>query len=232
MHTQFYKILACLAFTVTVNAQSTVPYNHLQTVSDLYAKAEEYILAANYTVYDESKGMQLESYKGVIKKSGENMYYKLGQTETIMTNKINFIVNHKQKILVVSNVKQLGSKKTENTININEAINFYKMLNLTMAYTTTGNNIGVFTFSSPAKKKLYELHYNTRNFQVVKMVNYKYQTIDKTVSAYKISIEYTETKINTNEVKSSDFLIDEYVTVANGKFVATSKYKSYKLITN
>jgi hypothetical protein len=217
------------------NAQN-IPWDDLQKVNDVFLSAPTYFIKSSYTLYKENESTPIESFNAVVKKKGEAMYYKLGESEIFVRGKKQFMIQHDEKTAVL-NTDYLGEDGDITPQSVKLKIEVLKKTANLIKYSAEGNDIGIFKcYGYDKNKPLMEFYYNRKSFYLTKMVIYKtYNIVRNGVNItenYRLIIDYNSIDLTGKGIADTDFLYSKYLTESDGKFALKTGYKNYKLAIN
>lgn len=217
--------------TVVLFAQQSIPWDDLKKINELFSSANTYVINSQYSMYKGESKTPMESFSAVVKKSKNNMYYKLGQTEVFVKGSKQFLINHSDKMAVLNN-NYKPNDEYYSPQSVALKLEYLKKSNANISYILSGND-GIFKYSNATNKPLLELHYNKTNFYLTKLIVYKDVKSNKGITnSYTIVIDYNNIKLSPDNISDADFSFDKYVVLANGEYKLKSNYSAYKFIYN
>lgn len=235
MSTVLRHIVFFLAFITTVQhvtAQDAA--KELQEISAHYTSYTQFATDFSYLLYDDiSRRRLVEKQEGMLVQSGANAYMRALNTETLKTGKVNIVVNHDRKIMLVSKPDQqdkqpdellflngldslLQAKGKLKVRSLNKHANF-----ITILYDA-GEVRATSIVYDPGTYLISEVHLL---FSDTHGVN----GLDKTKQPLLV-MKYQHTKVN-GEVDNRYFREEKFIQRLNGKIVPVQTYNSYQLIS-
>lgn len=230
-----YTIVLLVLLRFNLSAQQ-IPWDDLQKVNDVFLTSNTYLIKSKYTMYKDNAVNPVESFDAIVKKKGDKMYYKLGETEIIISDKKVLLIQHDSKLATISNSSTVDADNFSPQA-IKTKIDFLKKTSNIIKHNVELNNTASFKYYMPGNNTpVFELHYNKTTYLMTKIVFNKNVNNTsngvKTTQKYRLVIDYNSIDLTGKNVIPADFDIEKYIVKTDGKYVLKPNYKTYKLIAN
>lgn len=204
----------------------------LVNVSKVFDKNNFLSFKSNYNFFkSHSSKTPMETYPGIYKKKGNNLYQKIGQTE--------FVIIGDKSLKIVNSEKTMMTFHTSQSMNQNQFD--FKLMKTMFTVKSLKDKKSYWEIELEAKQ-FSTVSYGLirlivdKNYRVKKQIFYYNTAINFSKSISKSDIDYPRLEIDisdysTNPIDLSYFDISKYVLISKQGINPIGKYSNYKLIT-
>ena len=201
----------------------------LSKISKVFTSSKTFKTDFEFELFDLNKPNKIrERSKGAMYMSGKKLYMNSLQTETIINDSFNVVVNHQEKIILAG---RASTKETSSADMLNKLLNNNKLYEkagqLTLKWLHSNLNEVTINYSIGEYSSVTIVYKtNTYFIQEIRLV---YSNFEGGTPC--VRIKYFNTKIDA-EIPEYLFNEKKVITIRNNKAYPTAHLKGYQLIQN
>lgn len=222
MKTILINIFLLLSLTV-YSQEKFNSEKFLNTALENYASAHSMHLEVMVNLYEKGSDKKHSSFKCISKKSGNNSYLRIRNTDLIVVDSLRLFVDHNNKYMQLQKISHVNNQN--NPIDFVDQIKKNTKKFIAVSKIEHTNLYTIFKNNQKSLGISISYFFNNQTLLLEKIEN---RYINSDASYEKIEMIY---KTNLNE--NNEFIevnVEDYITVHNSKIVVTDTYKDYEFV--
>lgn len=229
----FFCIILISIMPLFLKAQNAI--EDIQKINNAYLLNNQFsmrIVVSGFEDKDSKKAFEVE--EGFAKRNGELSHVKLGDIESIKSRKLLLSIDHKNKVIVISeSVLQNGKLPSDMASSLQVLLDYCEKV----SYIDVSKKVGKYVLNIPSYTyEQFEFEFNKTNYFLEKLVMIMNSKLSEETSAnvaekqkVKLIIEYKN--INTQpEFNNQEFTTWKYIYKDGNEYRSTEEFKEYAII--
>jgi outer membrane lipoprotein-sorting protein len=207
----------------------------LKRINQSYAALKSFSAKVSYTLFSNSTStIPVEKLMGEIKRKGNRIYSKIGNSELISSETFNLQVDHNERSIIILNARTEGKKDLKDLMDMDFApmLKFCKNTSYRKLSGKSAMYTMFFVDEFPEYEKV-EFVFNTSTLFIEKLVlYYKNQEVSETPgekSSPRLELVYSNMEKNV-PIDDELFSMDKFLSKEGNRYVLKSSYKNYHLL--